>query len=254
MTSQDNNADLKKVADLLLTAKHAIAFTGAGISVASGIPPFRGENGIWAKYNPQVLELSYYYSHPRKCWKFIKEIFFENFIGVKANPGHYALTKLQEMGYIQNIFTQNIDNLHQEAGSNNVYEFHGNRQYFVCKSCHKTYSVNQVDLDADYPKCPDCNSLLKPDFIFFSEALPHLVLDQAYKDAEIADLVLVIGCSGEVYPANQIPHYAKEMGACIVEINPQSSLYTSSVTDIMLQGKSQDILTDLVKMIQEIKG
>lgn len=254
MISSNDLKKVKQLADLLLKSKYSIAFTGAGMSVASGIPPFRGENGIWSKYNPQILELSYYYSQPARCWKFIKEIFYDKFQGVKPNRGHYALAKLQEMGFIKNIFTQNIDNLHQDAGSNRVFEFHGNTKYFKCHKCNKSYPLYQINLADNYPKCPECQSLLKPDFIFFSEELPHQVLEKAYSDSEIADVILVIGCSGEVYPANQIPYYVHKMGGKVVEINPQSSLYSSSITDISIQAKSQDILDYLVKFLKEMKG
>ncbi len=254
MISRNNIDNIKKIASLFLESEYSIAFTGAGMSVASGIPPFRGENGIWSKYNPQILELSYYYAHPQNCWKFIKEIFYDKFEGVQANPGHFALTNLQKLGYLNNIFTQNIDNLHQQAESVNVHEFHGNTKYFICKKCNKTFPLSDVDLTTTFPKCPDCYSLLKPDFVFFSEELPLHVLEKAYSDAEKTDIILVIGCSGEVYPANQIPYYVKQKGGSVIEINPQASLYTSSITDIFLQGKAQELLPDLVKTIKELQG
>ena len=242
-----------KLAELLLNSKHTIAFTGAGISVASGIPSFRGDDGIWSHYDPNILELGNYYQNPQVCWKVIKEIFYDNLQGVNPNAGHYALTELQEMGLLKSIYTQNIDNLHQESGSNNVYEFHGTTKYFVCNKCKKKYSVKKIDLEAEYPKCPDCSALVKPDFIFFSEELPRKVLNKAFSDAEGVDLMLVIGCSGEVYPANQVPLYVKQAGGTVVEINPHKSLYSDAISEFRISGKSQETLQDLVKCVKEIR-
>jgi len=253
MISNYDEQNIQKLAQLLLNSEYPIAFTGAGMSVASGIPSFRGEDGIWSKYDPNILELSNYYSHPQSCWKFIKEIFYDKLKGVKPNPGHYALTDLQKMGLIAAIFTQNIDNLHQASGSKNVYEFHGNTQYFVCRRCKSKYSVVDINLDDEYPRCPDCRGLLKPDFIFFSEELPGDVLEKAYYDAKIADLIIVIGCSGEVYPANQIPNYVKQFGGKVVEINPHSSLYTKEISDFRIKGKSQDTLQELVATVKKMR-
>jgi len=253
MIFSKDDQNIQKLAHLLINSKNCIAFTGAGISVASGIPSFRGEDGIWSKYDPNILELSNYYSNPKLCWKFIKEIFYDNLQGIEPNKGHYALTELQKMGLLKNIYTQNIDNLHQKSGSKNVYEFHGTTNYFVCKKCMKRYSIKAIDLEDEYPKCPDCSALVKPDFIFFSEELPRKVLEVAFSDAEKADLILVIGCSGEVAPANQMPLYVKHSGGEVVEINPQPSLYSGNISSFRISGKSQDTLTKVVNAVKEIR-
>lgn len=253
MISDKTTDNIAKLAELLLSSKNTIAFTGAGISVASGIPSFRGEDGIWTRYDPNVLELSNYYQNPQACWKVIKEIFYKSMLNVKPNAGHYALTELQKMGLLKSIYTQNIDNLHQESGSTNVFEFHGTSKYFVCKKCKKKYALENINLNNDYPSCPDCSALVKPDFIFFSEELPRDVLYKAFSDAEKVDLILVIGCSGEVSPANQIPLYVKHSGGKVVEINPQSSLYTKSISDFRIAGKSQDTLQEIVNTIKELR-
>lgn len=252
MTLDETN--INQAANLLLQAKHVIVFTGAGISVSSGIPSFRGENGIWNRYNPQVLELSNYYRNPEPCWKVIKEIFFDSMQDVKANPSHFAITELQKMGLVQNIFTQNIDNLHQAAGSDHVYEFHGNTRSFVCRKCKHKYDISEVDFDAKYPLCLNCSGLLKPDFIFFSESLPSGVLEKAYQEAELADLVIIVGCSGEVFPANQIPLIAKQCGAKIVDINPQSTLFSDQICDVKITAKSELALPKLVETVKKLKG
>lgn len=245
--------NILKLAKLLLASKHTIAFTGAGVSVASGIPPFRGEGGIWTRYDPEVLELSHYYRNPQVCWKTIKKIFYDSMVGVKPNSGHYALTELQHLGLLKGIYTQNIDNLHQESGSLNVYEFHGSSKFFLCRKCHKRFSLEEIELKDEYPKCLTCAGLLKPDFVFFSEELPRDVLTSAYSEAEQADLMLIIGCSGEVYPANQIPFYTKESGGTVVEINPQKTHYTDQICNFRIAGKSQDTLQTLVDTVKELR-
>lgn len=254
MTLSKKEQNIHKLAQLLLSSKHVMAFTGAGISVASGIPSFRGEDGIWSRYDPNLLELTNYYKKPKDCWKVIKEIFYDNLQAVKPNPGHYALTELQQMGLIESIYTQNIDNLHQASGSTSVYEFHGTNKYFICKECVKRYPVDAIDLEAEYPKCPDCSGLVKPDFIFFTEGLSLGILNKAFFDAKKTDLIIIIGCSGEVSPANQIPLHVKNAGGRVVEINPHNSLYTKGISDFKIAGKSQDILQEVVKIVKELRN
>ena len=158
---------IKKASELIRGAKHVTAFCGAGISVESGIPPFRGENGLWSRYDPRFLELSYFIQHPEESWELIKEIFFDFFGRAKPNNAHYALARMEEAGCIQAVITQNIDNLHFEAGSRNVFEFHGTAQYLVCLDCGKKTKVSEFDLMKLPPECPSCSGLVKPNFIFF---------------------------------------------------------------------------------------
>jgi len=126
---------LEQAADALRRAKRAVAFTGAGISVESGIPPFRGPDGLWSRYDPQVLDLSYFHAHPLESWQVIKEIFYDYFGRARPNEAHKALARLEQAGYLQGVITQNIDNLHQEAGSRHVVEYHGTSRYLTCTAC-----------------------------------------------------------------------------------------------------------------------
>ena len=233
---------IKDVANKLRQAKYPIAITGAGISVSSGIPPFRGEQGLWSKYDPMILEINYFQKHPEESWKVIREIFYDFFGKAKPNPAHYTLAHFQETGFLYEIITQNIDNLHQEAGSSNVVEFHGNSQRLVCTKCGKKYYAKEIDLEQLPPLCPKDNAVLKPDFIFFGEAIPSKAYSQALEAVEKTDLVLVIGTTGEVVPASQLPYLAKENGAQIIEINPGHSAYTHTITDIYLKEKAESIL------------
>jgi len=226
----------------LKKSKFTIAFTGAGISVESGIPPFRGEHGLWNKYNPEVLDLGYYLENQEKCWYYIREIFYDFFADAKPNAAHKVLAKLEKSGLLNSVITQNIDNLHQEAGSKTVYEFHGNSKKLKCLKCGKTYGENNIDFQTIPPRCADDNQVLKPDFIFFGEGIPHDAYSYSFAAAEKAEVCLIIGSTGEVMPASYVPKTAKQNGATIIEINPEESMFTNQVTDIHLKGKAGDIM------------
>lgn len=244
-----NETNLSQAAQLISSSKHLVAFTGAGISVESGIPPFRGSEGLWSNYNPEILDLNYFYNNAEKSWVVIKEIFYDFFGSAKPNAGHLALAKLEEMGLLKCVITQNIDNLHQVAGNTTIHEFHGNSQKMVCTDCNKHFTVPEVNLEILPPKCDDCQGLLKPDFIFFGESIPMGAYQASLAAAEKADVFVIIGSTGEVMPANQIPLIAKQHGAKIIEINPETSQYTKSLTDIYLQGKAGEMMTQLLQNI-----
>ena len=220
------------------TIKHAsrvTAFTGAGISVESGIPPFRGENGLWSKYDPVFLDINFFKSNPLRSWNLIKEIFYDFFGNAKPNQAHVGLAELEKAGNLNAIITQNIDNLHQLAGSREAYEFHGNSRELVCMHCHKKYPVKEIDLDELPPICPHCSNILRPNFVFFGEPIPEPAQSKSFRESEIADVFLVIGTTGEIMPASVIPYQAKENGAVIIEINIEPSNYTNKITDIFVK-------------------
>ncbi len=236
-------------ANLILNANHVTAFTGAGISVESGIPPFRGKDGLWNKYDPGFLDISYFLHHPEDSWKLIKEIFYDYFGKANPNGAHHALAEMEAKGYIKAIITQNIDNLHQMAGSKEVYEYHGSSKQLVCLNCSKIYSADEIDMTKLPPLCKECKGLLKPDFIFFGEAIPEPANSKSFHEAEIADVFLIIGSTGEVAPASGIPYIAKERGAKIIEVNIEPSSYTNSITDVFLNGKAVSIMEKLYKNV-----
>lgn len=237
--------DLKLIAqaaDKLRDSAFTTAFTGAGISVESGIPSFRGENGLWNKYDPKTLELDYFYAHPKESWEVIVKIFYDFFEESKPNKAHFALSKLEQEGKLQAIITQNIDNLHQEAGNKTVYEFHGNSKTLICTACHHKYHHAIIHLDVVPVLCPDCSGLIKPDFTFFGEAIPIDAYKNSVEAAKQSKVMLIVGTTGEVYPAAEMPVIAKENGACIIEINPHPTNLTHSVSDIFLKGKASEIM------------
>jgi NAD-dependent deacetylase len=240
---------LRDVAEIIRDSKYCMAFTGAGVSVESGIPPFRGENSIWTKYDPVILDLTYFENYPEASWPVIKEIFYDFFGKAIPNKAHEVLAHLEAMGVVKCIVTQNIDNLHQEAGSKEVHEFHGNSHHLVCMQCGDSQTADEVDLAHLPLKCSRCNGLVKPDFIFFGERIPEAAYQKSLEAARKADVCLIIGSTGEVMPAAMIPREARRNGAVIIEINPDESLFTREVTHIHLQGTAGAVFSELEKYL-----
>ncbi len=247
----------REAVSLIRSAKHLTAFTGAGISVESGIPPFRGPGGLWGKYDPRTLELDYFLTDPGRAWPVIKEIFYDNFGKAKPNAAHLALARLESegwpreavggpsgaaldaRGYLRTLITQNIDNLHYLAGSRNIVEFHGNSRLLICLACGQRVEASPSLLENLPPRCP-CGGVYKPDFIFFGEEIPKSAHEKSQDAARLTDVMIVVGSTGEVYPAALVPHWAADAGAKIIEINPEASEFTSSVSDIHVPLKAAE--------------
>ena len=239
--------NIKEAAELIKNSRYVTAFTGAGISVESGIPPFRGEEGLWSSYDPEILDLFYFYENPKSSWSAIKKIFYDFWGKAKPNPAHEFLYFLEKLGYLKAVITQNIDNLHQEAGSSTVYEFHGTLKKMVCLHCGSLYNSDKVNLETLPPLCSRCGGILKPDFIFFGEGIPEDAYKNSFEAMEKSDLVIVIGTLGEVRPAADLPVIAKNNGAKIIEINIEPTKFTDSITDLFILGKAGDVSMELKK-------
>lgn len=236
---------LDKAAQAVRKARYAMAFTGAGISVESGIAPFRGPGGLWEKHDPSYFDKRYFVSHPDKCWPLLKELFYDVLATARPNAGHLALADLERQGRLEAVITQNIDNLHQVAGSVEVHEYHGGMGFMDCLSCRRKTPAAQVSLDRLPPACPHCGGLLKPDVVFFGEPIPEEAHRFSTMAAHECDVLIIVGTSGNVQPAARIPHLAKSTGATVIEVNVQPTPYTASVTDIFLQGPAGRTLSDL---------
>lgn len=236
------NRNIEKATDLIVNANKVTGFTGAGISVESGVPPFRGKDGIWSKYNPAILEIDYFLQNPKKSWKVIKKLFYDYFANAQYNKAHRVMALLEEKGLMDSVITQNIDNLHQASGSKTIHEFHGNSQYLICLECNQRLKAEASLMQSLPPKCPACGGLLKPDFIFFGEPIPQDALTASHMAAHTSDVFLVVGTTGEVFPAAQIPHLASNKGAKIIEVNTGPSAFTTTITDIYLVGKATEIM------------
>jgi NAD-dependent deacetylase len=240
----DAHEAVRTAVSLIRASRFLTAFSGAGISVESGIPPFRGEGGLWNTYDPNTLGLEYFQANPERAWPILKEIFYEHFEKAKPNRAHEVLARLEIEGWpqdgadggrarLQVLITQNVDNLHFKAGSRNIIEFHGNSRQLTCLSCEVRVDVTAQLLEKLPPRC-SCGGLLKPGMVFFGELIPPAALAGAEKAALQTDVMLVVGSTGEVYPAAQVPIRASQRGTKIIEINPRESEFTSSITDIYI--------------------
>lgn len=238
-----NMENINAAVSLIKKSKYTVVFTGAGISVESGIPPFRGPHGLWQQYDSSYLSLRYFHKKPKKSWEMIKKIFYDVIVPAQPNAAHKAIADLEKRGNINSVVTQNIDNLHQKAGSQTVYEYHGTIKKLVCMECFRIVESDSINLSALPPTCPKCFGILKPDFIFFGESIPTKTNILCLGEAEHADVMVVIGTTGSVKPASMLPFAAKRVGAAIIEVNISRSAYTHHITDIFLEGKATDILT-----------
>jgi len=239
-------SQIAAAASLIRSAKYLTAFTGAGISVESGIPPFRGAGGLWSRYDPRMLELDYFLAHPDTAWPVIKEIFYDHFGMARPNKAHEVLAAWETRGLLKTLITQNIDNLHYLAGSRNIVEFHGNSRMLVCMACGQRVEAARALLEKLPPRCP-CGGVFKPDFIFFGEGIPQSAHARSQDAARRTDVMLVVGSTGEVYPAALVPRWASEAGAKIIEINPEASEFTGSVSDIHVPLKAAEAFRQIDK-------
>jgi len=244
---------IETAARLMMASHKTVAFSGAGISVESGIPDFRGPDGIWSQIDTKYLDISYFQRHGKKCWEVIRPMFFDPLAKAEPNPAHHVLAWMEQTQILSGIITQNIDNLHHKAGSTNIVEFHGNTRTLICTSCGY-YGSADFSAHGFPPVCPDCHTPLKPDFVFFGEAIPSHVWTDTENLLKNLDLMLVVGTTGIVFPAGQIPRQAKEHGAKIIEINIQPSEYTHAISDIFIQQPASETLTALKNSLLKQHG
>jgi len=244
-----NSGKLKQAAELIRKAKYAVAFTGAGISVESGIPPFRGENGLWNTTDPIFLEIEFFNKKPFQSWQKIKEIFYDKLGDAEPNIAHDILAKMEKRSFLETVITQNIDHLHQKAGSRHVYELHGTYTQLVCVNCSSEYDKSFADLNYLPPTCFVCKGILKPDIVFFNEPIPEFAKKRSFQEANKADVLIIIGTNAEVLPAAKIPQVAKENGAKIIEINIKPSHFTNTVTDIFLEMKATEAMKEIGELL-----
>jgi NAD-dependent deacetylase len=231
----------ERLTRLLKTVESVVAFTGAGISAESGVPTFRGGDGIWAKMRPEELaSMSGFLKNPDLVWQWYahrKKVIAE----VEPNAGHRALVAMERLFPHVTVITQNIDNLHRRAGSSIVHELHGNIERNYCMKCGTFYANEAVLAVAGVPVCDACGGTIRPDVVWFGELLPEEEWERALRAAQSADLFFSIGTSSVVYPAASLPLTAKMQGAFLVEINPEPTPLTGRA-DEFLQGPAGDIL------------
>ena len=240
--------DYSRAADAIRDAGTVVASTGAGISTESGIPDFRSEGGIWETYPPEeYASIQAFTADPAKVWGMWREL-GRQLDGCKPNPGHRALVRLEEAGHLAAVITQNVDNLHQEAGSRKVIEYHGNSRHVRCMTCGHTQPINPEIYASGTPFCV-CGGIFKPDVVMFGEMIPSKAMLQAEAFARSADAIIIVGTSAQVYPAAELPYTAKKRGAFIIEVNLEETDFTRDITDVFLQGKAGETLPKLAEAV-----
>lgn len=241
---------IKKAARIICQSRSTIALTGAGISVESGIPDFRSSGGLWERFNPiEYGTIEAFQSNPEKVWQMLQEV-SHLLACARPNPAHQGLGRLQELGLLRAIITQNVDHLHQEGGATRVIEYHGNAKTLSCLWCDQRYNSDELGGQIP-PKC-SCGKILKPDVVFFGEPIPRKALEESYELASTCKALLILGTSGEVAPANTIPEAAKRAGATVIEVNVEPTVLTNYLTDIFLQGKASEVVVKLVSEVETI--
>jgi len=250
-----------------------VSLTGAGISAESGIPTFRGKGGLWEKYDPEIYAnteglISTFRTQPQNLIDFIVD-FYSLLLKARPNPAHLALAVLEKEHILSSIITQNIDNLHSQAGSRNVIELHGNAFRIRCMRCSKATLTFEKDrlkemvellkinkhshikllkiLSRYFPSC-DCGGRYRIDIVLFGEMLPQNELSRAYKELSNCDILLLVGTSLVVYPAASLPLYAKEKGATLIEINNEPSSF-SDLCDYKIMDRAARVVPEIIKVL-----
>jgi NAD-dependent deacetylase len=252
-----DTAALDRAAECLARARYAIALTGAGLSVESGIPPFRGPGGLWTKHGePPMDGYQRFLRNPRAVWEErldpsgpMREL-WEALNAARPNPGHEALVELERLGVLKCTITQNVDNLHRLAGSERLLEIHGNATLIRCIQCVARFPRQAIDFAELPPRCPQCGGILKSDTVSFGEPIPPDVLERCFEEAERADCMIVAGTSATVYPAAQFPVAIHQRGGDLLEVNPYDSEITT-LCRFSLRGPAGEILPRILDLLRE---
>jgi NAD-dependent deacetylase len=242
---------IKKAAEDLSDAKMVAALTGAGASIESGIPAFRGKGGLWEKYDPmEVAHIDSFMQDPVRVWNLLIKDMKDVIDQAQPNDCHKGLARLEELGKLQTVITQNVDGLHQMAGNTDVIEFHGTFAWQRCMECNTHVKTRHVDTNEIPPRC-DCGGILRPNVIFFGEMIPQAAHWRSQQVATDCDVMLVIGTSAVVQPAALMPVVAKESGAKIIEINQESTLLTGDISDYLIKGPAGDVMNSIMAEFQK---
>ncbi len=243
---------IKKAAKDLAASKDVVALTGAGISVESKIPPFRGKGGLWEKIDPmEYAHIDAFKKNPTKVWNVLLKDMKEIIDKAIPNDAHKGLARLEELGILKTIITQNIDGLHQMAGNTDVIEFHGTYAWHRCMDCKNRCKSSRIDLTNIPPLC-DCGGIYRPEVVFFGEIIPPEHLWRSRQLASDCDLMLVIGTSATVQPAALMPHIAKESGSKVIEINPEETPLTGSISDYLILGKAGEVMSSIITELERL--
>lgn len=242
----------EELLEKLDAAKHVAALTGAGVSAESGLETFRDAGGLWSKFSPQELSsVEGFMRNPKLVWEWY-QMRVEAMNKAKPNPGHYALAEMEELFDEFTLVTQNIDRLHQRAGSKIVHELHGNIVENKCLDCGKPFDGETALPDGELARCPVCGGLIRPNVVWFGEMLPAEAIMAAELGARTCDVFFSIGTSAEVYPAANLPYIALQSGAYVVEVNPKETVL-SPHADAFLKDPSGEALPFLLRKLTEYR-
>lgn len=243
---------LEKAAQDISSAKNIVVLTGAGISVESGIPPFRGKGGVWEKFDPmEYAHIDAFMKNPEKVWRVLLKEMKEIIDRAAPNEGHRGLSELEDMEKAVTIITQNVDGLHQAAGSSDVIEFHGNFAWYRCLECGRCYSINEINLERLPPRCT-CGGIFRPECVFFGEMIPSSILLRSHQIVSRCELMIVVGTSASVQPAAWMPVIAKDAGTKIIEINPESTPLTENISNYLIEGNAGPIIQKIINELKKI--
>lgn len=249
---------IDEAARLIARSRHVVALVGAGLSVESGVPTFRGPGGMWTKYGePDMRGYERFMDDPRKWWeeRISRASTYKELVDALdeavPNDGHFALRDLEETGHLKHIITQNIDNLHQIAGSIAITEIHGNRTKLRCLECSQRWDLDGFPLDDLPPHCPDCGGVVKGDTVMFGEPIPRDALDECVNQTRACDCMLLIGTSAVVYPAASFPEDVKLKGGTLIEVNPNATPLTE-VCDVVLRAPAGKSLPLVAQRLREL--
>jgi NAD-dependent deacetylase len=234
----------ERLAALIRDDQPCVVLTGAGVSTESGVPDFRSASGIWAEFDPrEYATLGAFRRDPEKVWRFYAPR-FAMLTAAEPNPAHLALAELERRGLVRAVVTQNIDLLHERAGSENVIEVHGSIRTSSCPGCGKGYPLAEVVSSIEAhgaPPCPACGAILKPDVVFFDELLPEGAIERSTALAEEAGLLLVVGSSLEVYPIANLPHATLAAGGKVAVVN-RTPTWVDDRAELVLRESAGEVL------------
>lgn len=257
--SPELDAQTAGAAERITAARSVTALTGAGISVESGIPPFRGPGGLWTRYGEPPLDgYQRFVRDPAAFWRerlhptepWAKGL-HETLKAAKPNKGHQALAELEALGCLDALITQNVDDLHRQAGQQNLLEIHGNHALLRCSRCHARFEPRQIEVDEAQlpPHCPNCDGIVKGDTVSFGEPIPPDVLHACNEAVRGSDLMLVVGTSATVFPAADFPLQVLQRGGALIEVNPEASELSHTATE-SLRGPAGALLERLLRHVK----
>jgi NAD-dependent deacetylase len=243
---------IAEAAAVLAGSSFAVGFTGAGISVASGIPTFRDRSGIWTRFPIEEYGTAAAFARdPEKTWELFGSL-APGLESAQPNPAHLAMAELEEMGKLKAVVTQNIDGLHQRAGSREVIEFHGTHDTGHCPQCRRTFVMKELPAWPPAPRCPDCNTVVKPDVVLFGDQIPDEAMSRAGAAFSRCDAVLAVGTSLQVPPASWLVLEAGRRGIRVIVVDPQPSSFAEMAATVTIAAAAEEALPRIVVRLRHM--